>query len=158
MELTSKEVKYLESILASSADIDLEVILNTLNRKRDDVNKLSVAVITSFIESKGDKSNNHHIKRAEALQLSEDLDKAANTALFVTSHVISELETVISHLITPKSPKRYKILSGKTQAVLDVEVNNYIKNGWEPLGGISAAAFGISPVGGNQYIQAMVKY
>lgn len=34
----------------------------------------------------------------------------------------------------------------------------YIKNGWHPLGGVSAAAFGISPVAGNQYIQAVVKY
>ena len=158
MELTSKEVKYLEKILVSSSDVDLEVILNTLNRKRDDADKLSVADITTFIESKGDNSNKRHIKRAEALKQSEDLDKAANNALFITSHVISELETAISHLIHPKSPTRYKILSAKVQAGLDKEVNEYIKMGWQPLGGVSAAAFGISPVGGNQYIQAMVKY
>ena len=158
MELTSKEIKYLEKILASSSDIHLEVILNTLNRKRDDVDKLSVTDITSFIESKGDNSNKHLIKRGEELQQSEVLDKAANNALFITSHVISELETAISYLIQPKSPTKYKILSAKTQAVLDQEVNKYIKMGWQPLGGVSAAAFGISPVGGNQYIQAMVKY
>ena len=27
-----------------------------------------------------------------------------------------------------------------------------------PMGGICAAAFGMSPIGGNQYCQALVKY
>lgn len=54
--------------------------------------------------------------------------------------------------------KDYTILSAKGQAALAKEVKEYITMGWSPFGGVSAAAFGISPVGGNQYIQAMVKY
>lgn len=56
-----------------------------------------------------------------------------------------------------KSIVNYKIVSGKTQLELQREVKDSIKMGWVPLGGVSAAAFGMSPVGGNQYIQAMVK-
>ena len=36
--------------------------------------------------------------------------------------------------------------------------NRLIRQDWVPVGGISAAAFGISPVGGNSFVQAMVKY
>ncbi|MCS3902204.1 hypothetical protein J2T55_000196 [Methylohalomonas lacus] len=54
--------------------------------------------------------------------------------------------------------KDYVIKSSKTQAGLCEEVMNAMKFGWVPLGGVSSAAFGMSPVAGNQYIQAMVKY
>jgi hypothetical protein len=52
----------------------------------------------------------------------------------------------------------YMILSAKTQAALAQDVRKWIGVGWTPFGGVSAAAFGMSPVGGNQYLQAMVKY
>lgn len=52
----------------------------------------------------------------------------------------------------------YIVLSSKTQAGLVREVKEYISIGFHPIGGVSAAAFGVSPVGGNQYIQAMAKY
>lgn len=59
----------------------------------------------------------------------------------------------VSHRI-----EKYLVVSNKTQAGLAKEVNDYISIGYVPFGGVSAAAFGISPVGGNQYIQAMVRY
>jgi hypothetical protein len=52
----------------------------------------------------------------------------------------------------------YMILSSKTQAALAQDVRQWIGLGWMPLGGVASAAFGMSPVGGNQYLQAMVKY
>lgn len=52
----------------------------------------------------------------------------------------------------------YKILSDKTTAGLSKQVKDYINSGYQPFGGVSAAAFGMSPVGGNKYIQAMVRY
>ena len=58
----------------------------------------------------------------------------------------------------PPPPKKYTIIAGKTQAYLEQEVRKMMKLGWQPFGGVSAAAFGVSPVGGNQYIQAMVQY
>lgn len=52
----------------------------------------------------------------------------------------------------------YMIVSHKTQAGLTQEVQKWLKMKWQPFGAPGAAAFGISPVGGNQYFQAIVKY
>jgi len=52
----------------------------------------------------------------------------------------------------------YKLVSGKTTHVVQGEVKALLTWGWQPMGGICAAAFGMSPVGGNQYCQALVKY
>jgi hypothetical protein len=52
----------------------------------------------------------------------------------------------------------YQVIREKTEIVLQQKVNRLIRQGWEPIGGISAAAFGVSPVGGNSFLQAMVKY
>tara|TARA_B100000787_G_scaffold42669_1_gene30345 strand:+ start:1183 stop:1359 length:177 start_codon:yes stop_codon:yes gene_type:complete len=52
----------------------------------------------------------------------------------------------------------YQVLREKTESILQMKVNRLIRQGWSPLGGVSAAAFGISPVGGNSFLQAMVKY
>ena len=52
----------------------------------------------------------------------------------------------------------YKVVGGKTKTALINEVRSAMSDGWKPLGGVSAAAFGMTPVGGNQYIQALVKY
>ena len=52
----------------------------------------------------------------------------------------------------------YTVVKGKTSAELVQNVKEKMRSGWQPFGAVGAAAFGISPVGGNQYIQAMVKY
>ncbi|MDG2460428.1 MAG: hypothetical protein P8M73_06070 [Luminiphilus sp.] len=52
----------------------------------------------------------------------------------------------------------YTVVAAKTQAVLIQGVKAAMADGWIPFGGVSAAAFGVSPVAGNQYIQALVKY
>jgi hypothetical protein len=50
----------------------------------------------------------------------------------------------------------YGVLSDATLEKLRVQVNNAIKDGWEPLGGISAVVqnYGSPPT----YMQAIVKY
>jgi hypothetical protein len=53
---------------------------------------------------------------------------------------------------------KYQILSGKTKTELTQKVNEHLKSGWYPYGGVSFAALGMSPVGGNQYIQAIVRF
>ena len=54
--------------------------------------------------------------------------------------------------------KHYTVVSGKTLTELEVEVNKMMEQGYVAFGGVSAAAFGMSPVGGNKYIQAMVAF
>lgn len=64
----------------------------------------------------------------------------------------------LSGLIRPPLISTYEILDGKTIKHLQEQVRQKIKDGYQPLGGVSSAAFGISPVGGNKYIQAVVRY
>ncbi len=64
----------------------------------------------------------------------------------------------IAILLEPPEVIEYKVLEGKTRAVLDGNVNQHLKKGWHLWGGVAAAAFGISPIGGNQFVQAIVKY
>ena len=87
-----------------------------------------------------------------------DVEALAERSTYIAAHVLEKLEPVVEQLKMPMRPRHYTILSGKTQAYLSAEVNKHMKQGWQPYGGVSAAAFGISPVAGNQYIQAMVIY
>jgi len=52
----------------------------------------------------------------------------------------------------------YKIVREKMIYNLEAAVKKEMKKGWVPYGGAGAAAFGISPVGGNSLFQAMVKF
>lgn len=69
------------------------------------------------------------------------------------STVIKEKE-----VIKMKEISDYKIERAKTEYELQQNVKRAIKLGWQPFGGVGAAAFGISPVGGNSFMQALVKY
>ena len=46
----------------------------------------------------------------------------------------------------------YNVLVAPTIALLEAAVNNAIKDGWKPVGGVSISASGKS------YMQAIVKY
>lgn len=53
----------------------------------------------------------------------------------------------------------YKVLKNELHADLTVEVNKAIKEGWQPLGGVShCPTTGIRTSNAYDYIQAMVKY
>lgn len=52
----------------------------------------------------------------------------------------------------------YKLAGAKTKAELQQIVNAHIKDRWFPWGGAGFAALGMSPMGGNQYFQALVKF
>jgi hypothetical protein len=51
----------------------------------------------------------------------------------------------------------YRALRDKTISGLEAKVKAEMRKGWVPYGGVGAAAFGISPTGGNSFIQAVVK-
>ncbi len=50
-----------------------------------------------------------------------------------------------------------KIFTAKFESQLVFQVNEAIKEGWLPYGGVAFMATGMSVVGGNSFIQAMVK-
>jgi len=181
-KLNFKEKQYLKKLFSSDTNLDLTVIMEVLNKKRGAAGKLSldIGVISDFINdleksSTADDKNSKkksastlkkqktstlkkQKKRADEIKLVEEHEKSAEHATFITASVLDNLRSHFVRLLSPSRPKRYMIVSGKTQAYLQTEVNKYMKAGWQPFGGVGAAAFGISPVAGNQYIQAMVKY
>lgn len=174
MKLSAKEINYLRRYLADD-NIHIEMLLSVLNAKRSPSNQLSAESLLFTIENfppeksikdgsdqDGGVSNSivEHARPIERLKKIAADDKANKDAIKSVANAGTLVETYgpyIAEMLNPK-PKSYTIVSGKTQAVVIEEVVNRLRYGWVPLGGISAAAFGISPVGGNQYIQAMVKY
>lgn len=161
MSFTTKEKNYLNKLLNSGSDLDPEVILDVINRKREENKKIDISLLIEYIESYNEEIDSSSSKNSPASKksLSKQKRKMKDAKdLLVFEKIFSELEPRLKNLLIPPIPLQYTILSGKTQAVLSAEVNQYIRMGWQPIGAVGAAAFGLSPVGGNQYIQAMVKY
>jgi hypothetical protein len=179
MPIQPNELRYLEKLITSDSDLQIEAILDLINSKRDQSDALAIdelqLVIQKIIEKlegdddeeKSSGSSALKIGTSVASNLRQRLDQtkksietedAMNLGLAVSLHVLEALLPTIESLLSPRPPKDYVILSSKGQAHLAVQVKQYIKMGYQPLGGVSAAAFGISPVGGNQYIQAVVRY
>lgn len=157
--LNDKEQGYVIKNLEADNLKDYDRVIDFFNakRKKDGEPELSVSDILDFYDSLADKEN----------RVSAEVDVEPNS--LTTSKVKSQinrntkqeeskyLADLVARAVHPK-PKDYRILSDKTQAGLQQKVNIDIKRGYVPFGGVSAAAFGISPVGGNQYLQAMIKY
>lgn len=89
------------------------------------------------------------------VSLQHGLDEARH--VISHSEILSAISDVVDVIAASNRVQDYMILSSKTQVDLADQVKRFLPS-WQPLGGISAAAFGMSPIGGNQYIQAMVKY
>jgi hypothetical protein len=175
MGLTEKEIKYISDIIEADGDIDLDFVLTMINKKRSPADAVDIDDLLTVIEQLSSSPNDieentesspvrvgtaigKNLKKAQQMRDAKDVEVLAEQSTYIAAHILEKLEPVVDQLKTPIRPRRYTILSGKTQAYLSAEVNKYMKQGWQPYGGVSAAAFGISPVAGNQYIQAMVIY
>ena len=53
---------------------------------------------------------------------------------------------------------QYTVIREKYEHELIKKVNEHMNGGWVPYGGVSYAAAGVSIIGGNSFIQAMVKF
>lgn len=163
MSLTDKEKNYINKIVSSGGDLDLELIIDVINKKREQDNQVEFEMVAGFLEEISSKSDhkskpNKQFKQAEKIAYAKDIEQIVNKNKHIVAGVLEELLPVINEILKPQKPKKYLILSGKTQAYLEQEVKKYMRDDWQPYGGVSSASFGVSPVGGNQYIQAMVKY
>jgi|TARA_B100000767_G_C19628551_1_gene477206 hypothetical protein len=173
MTLSAKEKKYLKKLFDSDTNLDLDIIIEVLNKKRTDDNQVDIEEISDYIDNfsassksiveensknKPSATLNKQKKRVEEIKAGKELENSAANATFIAATVFDELRPHFASLLSPPPPKHYMIVSSKTQAHLQQEVNKFMKQGWQPYGGVGAAAFGISPVAGNQYIQAMVLF
>lgn len=166
--LSEKEIKYIQKNVISGS-IDPEIMLSVLNSKRKASDQITVSDLSEAISeyvlntanTSGEKFDSKAVE-GEVVRLREIAKVEKEGAeieriIRISAHVIEKFLPIAQSLLEKKMVD-YTILSGKTQAVLMAEVVNKMQYGWVPLGGVSAAAFGMSPVGGNQYIQAMAKY
>lgn len=169
MPLSDKEKKYIEKVVNSDSDLDVEIMIDVINKKRKEDDLIEIDYVVDFIDmiqqntddlvkNNDKKKQNRHQKRAKALKQGKELDEQASYTAYITAKVIEDLNPILENLLKPPKPKKYIIIDGKGIAYLEQEVKKAMELGWQPLGGVSAAAFGMSPVGGNKYIQAMVMY
>ena len=142
---SERELDFASKKLNSSAPTSLRVILEALIAKNPSLLGMSetdlLDALKSRSESSGSEKLNIILEKAEK-QLAENL----------RSQEVSDLKDEMSRIVS-----EYIIVSHKTQAGLMFEVQKLLPT-WQPLGGPGAAAFGISPIGGNNYFQALVKY
>jgi len=71
---------------------------------------------------------------------------------------LNSLKEMMTTSTEHRSVSGYMVVSEKLIYDISEKVNRKIAEGWEPLGGIGFAALGASPIGGNAYIQSMIKY
>ena len=175
MTLSNKEKNYIKKIVQADSDLDVEIIIRVINKKREKDDLVEIEDIVTYIdeitegvdkitENVGGLSENEekspsskHQKRAQALKRGKELEEQAAKASYITAEVIDDLQLILNTAFAPKI-KKYTILQSKGITHLEQEIEKAMSLGWQPLGGVSAAAFGSSPVGGNKYIQAMVIY
>ena len=127
-----KSSKSLKTTLEDLENLDKKAYENLLNKAKGDLEDIK--------EEKATKAK----EKEEKEKLKEERKKEVEE--------FAEASNIYNQIYD------YKVVGGKTKAVLNSEVKNAIAEGWKPFGGVSAAAFGMTPVGGNQYIQALVKY
>lgn len=169
MEFTEKEEKYIRKSLASG-ELDVEIVLSVLNSKRTATKQVSASDLSEYLTGNMDERDNvsdatkrrsdeleGSIAKLQNMEASEKLDADMARIMYFSATLVEKFQPIIENMVS-KTIIDYTIVSGKTQAVLMAEVSNKMRYGWVPLGGVGAAAFGMSPVGGNQYMQAMVKY
>jgi hypothetical protein len=177
MKLSPKEISFARKFMADN-EMDAEAILSIMNAKRPAEAKLIAADLISELSRsdreglsdvpansgsavgnpKGEANLEIGLGRLKSLAEAELHETNVKKAVSIASELIETFGPTLIEKLGRKSPRIYTIVSAKTQQVLVEEVLTKISLGWEPLGGVGAAAFGMSPVAGNQYIQAMVKY
>ena len=146
MTTSVKEIEVLHSIVINAKSLKDAVDLSNKLSESEKL-KLRNEIKTNYEKEEEEKKKALERKKAEEAKKAEQKDKA-------------DMQKAIKATLNQGSNKitDYTVVHEKVIHLLISEVKVHMKQGWVPFGGVSAAAFGISPVGGNSYIQAMVKY
>ena len=163
MSLSKKEQNYIKKTIGSDSDLDLEIIIDVINKKRDPVNQLEIEDLTEYIEtlSSGKTISKKHLKKAKEIKKYKDLEALIIETTNVTAGVIEKLlPALIEDIMTLQKPKDYMIVKAALTEGLDIEVKKMMSIGWIPFGGVGIDRAGIGgiAVGQMTYFQAMVKY
>ena len=149
---------------ASSEDIEIlhSIVINTSSLKEaielaDKLSESEKLKLSNEVKADNEKKEEEKRKAVERKK-AEDAKKAEQKeAAEAKAEMTKTLKSIQNNQGTPQIVA-YKVLSGKARQELTNKVSDHLKKGWVPLGGVAAAAFGMSPVGGNSYAQAMVRY
>ena len=66
MSFTTKEKNYLNKLLNSGSDLDPEVILDVINRKREENKKIDISLLIEYIESYNEEIDSSSSKNSPA--------------------------------------------------------------------------------------------
>ncbi len=163
MSLSEKEKNYIKKNIESDSDLDLEIIIDVINKKRDPDDQLEIEDLTEYIEtlSSGKKSSKKHLKKAKEMKKYKDLETLILETTNITAGVIENLLPVlIDDILTPQKPKDYTIVKAAVTEGLENDVKKMMSIGWIPFGGVGVDRAGMGGVALGQmtYFQVMVKY
>ena len=148
---------------ASSEDIEIlhSIVINTSSLKEaielaDKLSESEKLELSNEVKADNEKKEEEKRKAVERKK-AEDAKKAEKKE---AAEAKAEMTKTLKSIQNQGKPQiaRYTVVSGKTRQELTNKVGAHLRKGWVPLGGVAAAAFGMSPMGGNSYAQAMVQY
>ena len=163
MSLSEKEKNYIKKNIESDSDLDLEIIIDVINKKRDPDDQLEIEDLTEYIEtlSSGKKSSKKHLKKAKEMKKYKDLETLILETTNITAGVIENLlPALIKDILTLQKPKDYTIVKAAVTEGLENDVKKMMAIGWIPFGGVGVDRAGMGGVALGQmtYFQVMVKY
>ena len=149
---------------ASSEDIEIlhSIVINTSSLKEaielaDKLSESEKLKLSNEVKADNEKKEEEKRKAVERKK-AEDAKKAEQKeAAEAKAEMTKTLKSIQNNQGTPQID-HYKVVKGKTLNDLQGQVSKFMRRGYVPLGGVAAAAFGMAPMGGNSYVQAMVKY
>lgn len=154
---SDSDLSFAAKKLTGATPTSLAGVLGILVGKNPKLSELTEQDLVDALQRHSDGNETTQGSSASLGKLQRELsERREDILLNRLLQAISEVKLEIRS--SEKLVDDYMIVSHKTQAGLTMEVQKWIKMRWQPFGAPGAAAFGISPVGGNQYFQAIVKY
>ena len=150
MTTSPEEIEVLHSIVINTSSLKDALDLADKLSESEKL-KLRNEVRTNYDKKEETKRKALERKKVEETKKAEQKEAAEAKA---------EMTKTLKSIQNQGNPQidRYVVVNGKTRQDLENKVHKHLRQGWVPLGGVAAAAFGMSPMGGNSYVQAMVKY
>ena len=163
MPLSKKEKNYIRKNIETDSNLDLEIIIDVMNKKRDPENQLEVEDLSEYIESlsSNEKSSDRHLKKAKEMKKYKDLEALISDTTNITAGVIENLlPALIEDTLNLQKPKDYTIVKAAVTEGLEQDVKKMMAIGWIPFGGVGVDRAGMGGVALGQmtYFQVMVKY
>ena len=146
MAASNEEIEILHSLVINASSLKEALDLSNKLSGPEKL-KLRNEIYTNNKIEEEKKNKEEEKKKAEKDKRIEQKEKID------MNQAIKAIKSQGSNQIT-----EYTVVHEKSLMNIEQTVRLKMEQGWVPFGGIGAAAFGISPVGGNSYIQAMVKY